>query len=231
MKTRTFHKVVGLAIALVLAFLAISGVLLHHPALTKRLLGEPREPGALADPTTALAVDPASSSHVFVGTRRGVFESTDGGRTFHDVLLRVPADNVVSLAFGRGAPALLLVALRGGGVFVSSDGGSVWEDAGLPREAVDERVAAAAFGASGEIVVRTRLSLYAGKPGGSWRRLEGAARGGSRLLVLDALHEGEFPGRAWALVEDVAALGLVVLIVSGITIAAGDWRRGRRSRR
>ena len=133
---RRLHRWLGVLLSVILAVVAVSGLALRHPDLAARVLREPSQPGALADRTTALAVDPRVPGRFLVGTARGVFESRDGGRTWRDVLLQAPASHVVSVAFDASSPQRVLIATAAGGVFLSEDGGEIWEDAGVPPSKV-----------------------------------------------------------------------------------------------
>jgi hypothetical protein len=215
----------------ILILLAVTGILLHHPTVARRVVGEPANPGPLGDPTTALAVDPRTAGHLFVGTRRGLFESLDGGRSWHDVLLQAPAKNVVAVAFAPEQSGRVSVALADGGVFVSDDAGHVWDDAGLPAEAGEERVQSATFG-GGEIVVRTAGGLYVGRGSAGASLDRGPHGGGSRLRYIEALHRGTWPWGVIAVLENIAALGILALVVTGVLmILQRSERRARAMRR
>jgi photosystem II stability/assembly factor-like uncharacterized protein len=84
----------------------------------------------------ALAVEPGNPDVVYVGAdgrTRGLYESSDGGRTWHRAsALDV---DVTAVALDPESPSTVYVATNGGegGVFRSTDGGTTWqkEDAGL----------------------------------------------------------------------------------------------------
>ncbi|HLA91109.1 MAG TPA: glycosyl hydrolase [Gemmatimonadaceae bacterium] len=83
--------------------------------------------------------------------QRGVFKTTDGGRTWRKVLYRNPQTGISDLALDANDPNVLFAAFwhayrtpwslnsggPGGGVFKSTDGGETWREltanAGLPR--------------------------------------------------------------------------------------------------
>ncbi|HXI29578.1 MAG TPA: hypothetical protein VNG89_14165, partial [Vicinamibacterales bacterium] len=107
----------------------------------------------------AIVVDPADPNRLFVAAlghpyganpERGVFRSTDGGRTFEKVLFRDDNTGAIDLAFdpsnARTVYAVLWAARQGpweynnaysgptSGLFKSTDGGSTWQPltSGLP---------------------------------------------------------------------------------------------------
>ncbi len=227
---RRLHRWLGVITSLVVVVLAVSGLALRHPDLAARVLAEPQRPGVLADRTTALAADPRDPARLLVGTARGLFESRDGGRTWRDVILQMPATDVVAVAFDPAAPARMLLATADGGVFVSEDGGEFWDDASVPPEALTSRLQAASFGAAGAVVVRAGSGVYRRDASGVWSRVAGADHAArSRLAVVAALHGGSWPHAAMGIAVDVSALALLVLVFSGWVLAfqrqSRRWRR------
>ncbi|HKJ93120.1 MAG TPA: YCF48-related protein, partial [Longimicrobiales bacterium] len=111
--------------------------------------------------TMALAVDPrntdvvyaASMGHVFVpGAHRGVFKTTDGGKTWQKVLFVNDSTGAVSLSMDPKNPDVLYAATwqayrkhfrlssggAGSGIYKTTDGGAHWTNIsgakGLPQE-------------------------------------------------------------------------------------------------
>jgi photosystem II stability/assembly factor-like uncharacterized protein len=107
---------------------------------------------------TQIEIDPRDPNRVFVAVlghpygpnaERGVFRSTDGGRTFEKVLYRDELTGAADLAIDPSNPDVLYAALwqaqqgpwenaawrgPGSGLFKSTDGGTTWQPltAGLP---------------------------------------------------------------------------------------------------
>jgi hypothetical protein len=77
-------------------------------------------------PVNALAIDPASPTHVYAGTAgAGVFQSTDGAATWTPINRGLTDLNVQSLQLTPAPPTVLLYAGTSSGVFKStSDGAS-----------------------------------------------------------------------------------------------------------
>lgn len=95
-------------------------------------------PGGISeDIVRAVAIDPLSPSTVFAGVfgpnRRGLFKSSDGGRSFTDISDGLPGSYVFEIGVSPIPPSTVYVS-RETGVFRSPDGGESWTSAnvGLP---------------------------------------------------------------------------------------------------
>jgi Sortilin, neurotensin receptor 3, len=108
--------------------------------------------GLIVDPRNPDVVYASSLGHVFVpGPERGVFKTTDAGRTWQRVLFVNDSTGIVDLVMAPGAPDVLYAAAwqayrtpwslssggAGSGLYKSIDGGERWtnlsRNPGLPR--------------------------------------------------------------------------------------------------
>jgi photosystem II stability/assembly factor-like uncharacterized protein len=122
-----------------------------------------------------LAVDPRNPNHLFAAVlghpygpneERGIFRSTDGGRTFEKVLYRDENTGAIDVVLDPADPRIVYAALwearqgpwengafsgAGSGVYKSTDGGTTWRQltAGLP---------------AGELLGRAGLEVAASNP-------------------------------------------------------------------
>jgi photosystem II stability/assembly factor-like uncharacterized protein len=127
----------------------------------------------------SLAIDPANSKHLLLGTSDGhIFGSTDAGE--HWILLGragTRQDSVVtSIVFDAHdsqsvwASAWTQDSAEGGGVYHSDDGGHTWKSAGLAGHAV--RALTAAASQPGLLVAGTVDGMFRSiNSGRTWERL------------------------------------------------------------
>src|SRR5439155_13226655 len=89
-----------------------------------RVLDVDQEPWK-PDDIVALAVDSDPAATLYVASRGGLQRSSDHGRTWNDVQKRLADLRIGALAVSPGSPSTLL-ALVGGRVFATADGGATW---------------------------------------------------------------------------------------------------------
>jgi photosystem II stability/assembly factor-like uncharacterized protein len=152
------------------------------------------------DPNTVFV---AALGHVYgPNTERGVFRTTDGGKTWEKVLYKDQNTGAVDIAFDPGNPSILFASLwqayrtpwslssggPGSGLYKSSDGGSTWksvEGSGLPQKP---------WGRIGVSVAAKSDRVYAlieAKDGGLYRSDDG----GSKWELINPDHR--YTQRAW----------------------------------
>ncbi len=83
----------------------------------------------------AIVEDPVNADHLFAGgwdlrsNGGGLFESSDAGRTWDQVILPDANAAVRAFAISKGHPEYMIV-VTGAGIFVSADGGRTWQRRG-----------------------------------------------------------------------------------------------------
>src|SRR5436305_5390840 len=135
-------------------------------------------PGNIGGRTRALVVDPRQPSALYAaGVAGGVWKSTDTGvswRPLADLLANIainslamdPANSSVLYA-GTGEGYFNIDAVRGAGIFKTTDGGATWT----------RLAATTGFGYVNDIVISSRdgRRVYAATDTGVWRSLDGGA--------------------------------------------------------
>ncbi|HKC23439.1 MAG TPA: choice-of-anchor D domain-containing protein, partial [Thermoanaerobaculia bacterium] len=124
-----------------------------------------------------IAIDPTTSSTVWVTTSAGVAKSTDGGTTFTKASTGVtlPGSFLTTgpIAIDPTATSTVYVAYKGTGVFKTTNGGAAWTamNAGLPD-----------LNAAGLALDPTSPStVYVGVTGGVFKSTDGGLSWGARL--------------------------------------------------
>jgi photosystem II stability/assembly factor-like uncharacterized protein len=145
--------------------------------------------GLRKDIVTTLAVNPATPSTIYAGTRSGVFKSIDGGRNWNAINTGLVRPGVVALVIDPLTPATVYLAANvsndfdaSRGVFKSTDGGTTWNAAntGLGNGGVSSLA----------IDPVTPSILYAGWGGGIFKSTNGGSSWspvGSGLSLIDAI--------------------------------------------
>ena len=179
-----------------------------------RGLAESRHIGRLwVDPRNADVVLAAAQGHFFgPNAERGVFRSTDGGKSWDKVLFVDDNTGAVDLAADPAAPDTIYAALwqvrfypwlsyftpnigPGSGIYKSTDGGKTWNrlSQGLPAGPMGRAGLAVAPGSRG---ARVYATIESGKDsgvyrtddgGGSWQRVNATASLGSAYFAMAAV--------------------------------------------
>src|SRR5581483_8380703 len=86
----------------------------------------------LAEQLQSIAVDPSHPTHVYAGTKAGVFRSTDGARTFQPAGLSWTIATWTLVFDARTSPATLYYGGEGG-ILKTVNGGKWWDVTGPQR--------------------------------------------------------------------------------------------------
>jgi photosystem II stability/assembly factor-like uncharacterized protein len=112
----------------------------------------------------AIAIDPADSNHLLAGTQTGVFESTDGAKTWTPKTVGLPASPFIeSLSFDPSDTQIVYLTTLEGGVFRSIDGSDTWSDfsTGLPVDAASRDIHEVEVAADGSVAyAATSAGVY-----------------------------------------------------------------------
>jgi photosystem II stability/assembly factor-like uncharacterized protein len=119
--------------------------------------------GAMSHGVNAIVLHPNDPSTLYIGTTRGLFTSTDGGKQWTQNRT-IPPGSVAALAINPANPSILYAG--GTGVFKTTDGGSTWTavNAGLTNTAV--RVLAIDPGRPETLFAGTNSGLFKTVDGG-----------------------------------------------------------------
>jgi photosystem II stability/assembly factor-like uncharacterized protein len=158
-----------------------------------------------------IAVDPRDAERLFVAvaghpygpnTERGIFRSTDGGKSFEKVLYKDENTGGADVQIDPSNPETVYASLwearegpwenaawngTGGGIFKSTDGGKTWRQLtrGLPDGVVQANLAVAPSQTSrlfAAVATMTTVNLYRSDDGGeSWRVATDDARPALRI--------------------------------------------------
>jgi hypothetical protein len=223
---KAIHRYWGIGSAIFLLLLSLTGILLHHPGWFSGTIEE----------TLSIAIDPADPHHLLRGTTSGLFQSHDGGVTWSETDMLLPAEKVVGIAFSSDIFGRVYVALRDLGLIRSDDAGRIWESIALPFVPVDAgiEIHGIAIAPKGGIFLSTSRGLLVSLNGGvtwDWRSRTKEER--TFYQIVHSLHTGYFlrfllPASLSPLllslsslppyIYDIAAVGLLILIFTGFSL-------------
>lgn len=140
---------------------------------------------------TAFAINPATPSTIFAGTRTSVYKSTDAGRNWTLSMTGLVTPSVTKFAVNPANPSIMYLSSNpfssgSTGVFKSTDGGSTWTAAnnglagGMTFVAIDPITPSTLYAGTGFALFKTTDS------GGTWTKI-GPQSFASSALVIDPL--------------------------------------------
>lgn len=126
----------------------------------------------LSGQVQALAIDPTAPSTLFAGTTDGLFETTNGGGSWNQLLSTYV---VMAIAIAPSNHSALLIGTLNGGALSSTDGGAHWTNLNLGRSSSPVPVQSVAIdpGASGTLYVGSAAGLLKSTDGGQTWTLVG----------------------------------------------------------
>lgn len=233
-----WHRVLGLVMGVLILIAAGTALALNHQDLLKsRAPAGPQ--GPYGKYQLSIAADPTDAKRLLMGTNDGLFRSEDGGRSWDEVVLPVPAEQVNTIAYDPRRTGVVYACFREIGVFKSTDGGEIWEELTLPFYAPEgTEIAGLGLKADGALVLSTTAGIYTQKApdGEAWdhvARPKTADRKADNRLVQLAydLHDGNFWGEWGVWITDAVSLALIVLVFTGYGLYFGRALKVRQAKR
>ena len=136
-----------------------------------------------------LAVDPDSTTHIYLATDRHLFVSPDGGDTWNPLEFEnsngATLDRLILVHSSRQSSPTLIVGTSNG-LYISGNGGNTWEETSL-AETIQQKA-------------------------GSHLKMD-------LVKLMTEIHTGRFFGDYVYLLVDIATVGLVLLVFSGFGLA------------
>jgi len=209
---RRAHRWIGLASTLVVLVVSATGVLLHHPGWL----------GAAGDDLVLLA---STADGALLRVAPGILErSDDGGVSWQESPLDLVPTRPVRMTVSTDGRAIWLVG--DDGLLVGDARGMLWELGLLP--ALEGRaILDLAARSADHATLLSNTGAWTTEDGGqSWSPRWQTDRDAGRVLsLIHGLHTGHLGGAALMLVYDIAAGGLLILVVTGVVLALRGKKR------
>lgn len=214
---KKIHNWLGIASALFLLILLVTGILLNHPDWLKS-----------KDENEVVVAHPAQPEKLLAGRRDGLFESLDGGKRWEEVSMLYPPQEVADITFSPKNSKEIYLLEKWGKIFFSADGGKIWETFSLPFDPQSEGIELKkiSLGANQNLILFTSHGWLSTKDKGqSWDQTHFDASQMPLHRLIVTLHNGYFFGPAFVWLYDFSAIALFIVILSGFIL----WNIGRTS--
>lgn len=229
------HRWVGLVVGGMILVAAGTAIALNHQDQLLRPVKAEAATSPFARYMLSLTIDPKDPRHLLAGTSDGLFRSVDGGKTWEDAVLPVPAEQVVALKSDPAHPGTVYAAFRKIGVYRSDDAGDLWEDVPLPFNPAEGTTIQSLDVTASGLTLLTTGGLYSQR-GSDWAHVAPPAapekaEAGAGLKLVYALHDGTFWGTWGVPVTDAVSAALIALVVSGYVVFFARALKKRQARR
>ncbi len=135
----------------------------------------------------SIAVSSSNTQVVYYGNETGLYKSNDGGETWHQVSIPVinSVSSIISLAIDPSNDMNIYAGSEGGGMLLSSNGGSTWKNGrGIPLTA-SVFTLVIDFANTDIIYAGTGEGLYKSKnKGNTWTQIGGSLLGGTAVYSI-----------------------------------------------
>lgn len=231
---RRLHRWIGLISCAFMLLVASTALALNHRELWQPLVMQAHktETGFGLSQARVWTADPHRTGHLLAADGHRLWQSTDGGTSWSELKLYVPAEDVSAIAFDPAKAGRIWVGLRRAGLYASEDGGEIWEEVvDLPFDPVAGETLEALQPSHDGLYLKSSLAHY--RPAGSgWQAIGSQAAGAKResLSLQDwlwRLHTGRGFGPLGLLLYDLISLALILLSISGLLL----FRRPKRAKR
>jgi len=221
-KLRSLHRQIGLWASTWLVIAALTTLVINH---RNSLFPPTREQnGPYGQYLLSHAICASDPGKVLMGTDAGLYLSENGGKSFSQVNLPVPSQQVVGVAFHPNEPSHYYAVLRKEGIYSSLDNGKLWSSVNFPTKSP---IQSFQVGFDGSLSVLTKDGLHR-RVQEQWSLTPSSTptpNGQGRWFISLAynLHDGTFWGGMGVLITDLLAVSILVLVTSGIAM----WRRDK----
>ncbi len=226
------HRWLGLVAGLLILLAATTAIGLNHREWFRQPTAS--SDGPFAKYLLSTAVDPTYPRRILVGTNDGFFRSVDGGKTWEEIVLPVPAEQVGSIQFDPAHPGRVYAVFRAIGVYRSEDHGDIWEEVALPFYPPEGiHVAGLSLDARGAMTLATTAGMYR-EQDGDWQNMGSAKpkpKPNAAIQLMYDLHDGRFWGSYGVPITDGVSVALIMLVASGYFLCFGRGIRRRRGRK
>lgn len=226
------HRWLGLVAGLLILVAAGTAIGLNHQDWFRKppVMGA----GPFSKYVLSTAVDPSDAQRILMGTNDGFYRSLDGGQSWEEIVLPVPAEQVGAIQFDPTQVGRVYVTFREIGLFRSEDHGDIWEEVGLPFYPPEGiHLSGLAIDGAGKVTLATTAGLYREGANG-WESVGGAPdkpKASQAVQLLYDLHDGRFWGTYGVPITDGVSISLIVLVLSGYFLFFGREIRKRMARK
>jgi len=231
-QNRKLHKWIGIISSIFILIISFTAIFLNHQSeILRVILPNKQNQSFVPAKIIALATDPFAANHLVASDNQALFQSFDGGKNWEELKLFIPGEKINNIAFDPSNKGKFYVAKKEAGIYVTDDGGEIWDSTELPFYAPEgEYIEKLSVGKDGNLTIKTKFALYNGNPEqGKWQTVNFNQSEKEKLIDLSGLiyelHTGKFFGEYGVYFYDLFSIFLVFLACSGLVLAIRPKRK------
>lgn len=219
-QARLVHKWLGLFSFCFILVVSSTALIMNHEELLLNLNKIQKIASINQNKIKSIAISP-NKNIIIASDLHGIFKSIDNGLSWKEVKLFVPNKNIEFTVFSPENDDTLVVGIKDKGIFITEDGGEVWDEIKTPFDLASENIQALTF--SKEIILlKTQNGLYKYfYKTEKWEKtiFQNTQNTNQIKELVYNLHTGHFFGNYGIYLYDLISGFLILLSLSGIYLS------------
>lgn len=218
---RKIHKYIGLFSFLFMIIVSITAIGLNHPELlvTKKNISKNFD----ITNSSIIKINPFEDKNIFASDKKGLFESKDFGKTWNEVKLFIPSENINNIEFSPNKKDFIAITIENVGLFISEDKGEIWEEISLPFPILEGEYIKSLDISNNSILLKTDFAIYTYNLDiKKWNifKFDNVNKNYSLKIkqIVYELHTGQFFGKYGRNLYDLISIFFIILSISGLFI-------------
>lgn len=219
-QARLLHKWLGLFSFCFILVVSSTALIMNHEEILLNNKEVKKEQNINLNQIKSLTISP-NKNLIVASDLYGLFKSIDKGTTWKELKLFVPSENIEFTAFSPENDDIFVVAIKDKGVFITDDGGEVWDEIKTPFDLATENIQALSF-SKDMLLLKTQNGLYKYfYKTEKWEKpiFQNKQNTNQIKEIVYNLHTGSFFGNYGIYLYDLISGFLILLSLSGIYLS------------
>lgn len=221
-KARILHKWIGLISFIFIIIVSSTAFLMNHQEIYFSINNQSIKEINLSK-TKFISISPKDENFILASDYKSLFKSIDTGKTWKELKLFIPSEKIDLISFSNKDKDFFAVGIKNTGIYITDDGGDVWEELQLPFSIASENIQNISFGNT-FLLIKTEYGIYKYfYDDKKWDNLKFSLNKEKESSTIKEtiydLHTGKFFGSYGTLLYDLLSIFMIILSISGIILS------------